>query len=119
MANSTKYSTRYYQLTENILLEYVYVEPSGGMEGDVQDLVVDLVNKNKLYKIDNGYDGKRYVNYAAVAQCFESIRIQLKGEIIAIPKIGCGLAGGNWEFMEQLINDTVGDDVEIWVYQKD
>lgn len=61
MANSTKYSTRYYQLTENILLEYVYVEPSGGMEGDVQDLVVDLVNKNKLYKIDNGYDGKRYL----------------------------------------------------------
>lgn len=36
---------------------------------------------------------------------------------IAIPKIGCGLAGGNWEFMEQLINDTVGNKLEIWVYE--
>lgn len=40
-----------------------------------------------------------------------------KGEILAIPKIGCGLAGGNWTFMEQLINDTVGDKLEIWVYE--
>jgi hypothetical protein len=35
---------------------------------------------------------------------------------LAIPKIGCGLAGGNWTFMEQLINDTVTDKIEIWVY---
>ena len=36
---------------------------------------------------------------------------------IAIPKIGCGLAGGDWNIVEQLINDTVGDDLEIWVYE--
>lgn len=64
-----------------------------------------------------GYDGKRYVNYGAVANCFMELSEFRQGEIIAIPKIGCGLAGGNWEFMEQLINDTVGDDLEIWVYE--
>jgi O-acetyl-ADP-ribose deacetylase (regulator of RNase III) len=63
-----------------------------------------------------GYDGKKYVNYAAVVEIFTKLA---KSSItrIAIPKIGCGLAGGNWTFMEQLINDTVGDDLEIWVYE--
>lgn len=64
-----------------------------------------------------GYDGKRYVNYASVLQCFRILKDNCKGYILAIPKIGCGLAGGNWEFMEQLINDTVGEDLEIWVYE--
>lgn len=63
-----------------------------------------------------GYDGKRYVNYAAVANCFRLL-ITDGVKQIAIPKIGCGLAGGNWSFMEQLINDTVGDKIEIWVYE--
>ena len=41
-------STRYYQLTENILLEYVYVDMSDST-GDSTDRIIDLKNKNKLY----------------------------------------------------------------------
>lgn len=63
-----------------------------------------------------GTDGKKYVNYYAVAHCFKMLSIALHGKTIAIPKIGCGLAGGDWKFMEQLINDTVGDQLEIHVY---
>lgn len=67
-----------------------------------------------------GYDGKRYVNYTAIVDAFANLISQeAMGVItgpIAIPKIGCGLAGGNWTFMEQLINDTVTDQIEIWVY---
>ncbi len=66
-----------------------------------------------------GYDGKRYVNYAAICNCFMELAQYRKGEKIAIPKIGCGLAGGDWNIVEQLINDTVGDDLEIWVYTLD
>jgi len=66
-----------------------------------------------------GYDGVKYVNYAAIVKCFSEIAETYKGETIAIPKIGCGLAGGDWKFVEQLINDTVGDDLEIWVYTLD
>lgn len=65
-----------------------------------------------------GYDGKRYVNYAAIVECFKSLKESGKFDgPIAIPKIGCGLAGGDWNIVEQLINDTVGDDLEIWVYE--
>lgn len=64
-----------------------------------------------------GYDKKRYVNYAAIVECFkELVEFAEIKEPLAIPKIGCGLAGGDWKFVEQLINDTVGDDLEIWVY---
>ena len=100
-----------------------------------------IERKNKLlggidfsYQVDNklvvncftqdryGSDGKRYVNYSAIVDCFKEMTFfsGVGGEIegpIAIPKIGCGWAGGNWEFVEQLINDTVGDQLEIWVYE--
>jgi O-acetyl-ADP-ribose deacetylase (regulator of RNase III) len=71
---------------------------------------------NCYTQFNYGYNGHRYVSYAAVVQ---TLSIMSKDPIsgpVAIPKIGCGLAGGNWTFMEQLINDTVGDKLEIWVY---
>lgn len=78
----------------------------------------DKVVFNCFTQENYGYDGKRYVNYGAVSKCFYNLVNTLdKGTVIAIPKIGCGLAGGNWEFVEQLINDTVGDKLEIWVYE--
>ncbi len=75
---------------------------------------------NLFTQLNFGYDGKKYVNYAAIVQCFTKLLNQCNiQEPIAIPKIGCGLAGGDWKFVEQLINDTVGDDLEIWVYYLD
>ena len=71
---------------------------------------------NMFTQLNYGYDNKKYVNYAATSNCFRLL-ITDGVKQIAIPKIGCGLAGGNWAFMEQLINDTVGDKVEIWVYE--
>lgn len=63
-----------------------------------------------------GYNGIRYVNYAAIVKSLSSLALDPINGPVAIPKIGCGLAGGNWNFVEQLINDTVGDKLEIWVY---
>lgn len=59
---------------------------------------------------------KRNVNYRAIVCCFMQL-VELGVEEIAIPKIGCGLAGGDWNIVEQLINDTVGNYIEIWVYE--
>lgn len=73
---------------------------------------------NLFTQLNYGYDGKRYVNYASIVTCFRTLSNLIpEGEILAIPKIGCGLAGGDWNIVEQLINDTVGDDLEIWVYE--
>lgn len=72
---------------------------------------------NCFTQLNYGYDGKRYVNYGAIVKCFDFIKDNIRNETLAIPKIGCGLAGGDWNIVEQLINDTVGDDLEIWVYE--
>jgi len=64
-----------------------------------------------------GKDGKKYVSYEAI----ESVMIKLldyslkTNQTIAIPKIGAGLAGGDWEVIESIIN-KVFKDVEIVVY---
>jgi len=80
------------------------------------DSKVSIINCFTQDKFGNS--GKKYVNYAAVVTCFEKLsRLIPKNEILAIPKIGCGLAGGDWNIVEQLINDTVGDELEIWVYE--
>lgn len=71
---------------------------------------------NMFTQFEYGYDGKRYVNYAAIVQCFTKIVNQGTVKVLAIPKIGCGLAGGDWEIVKQLINDVTQDKLEVWVY---
>jgi len=64
-----------------------------------------------------GYDGKQYVSYSAIKSVFNKILSyrHIKGPI-AIPKIGCGLAGGEWERVSEIINKVTGDDLDVWVY---
>lgn len=80
----------------------------------------DITVFNMFTQLNYGYDGNKYVNYGAIVRCFDQLANKIKwmkGKTIAIPKIGCGLAGGDWNIVEQLINDTVGDELEIWVYE--
>ena len=93
--------------------------------GDSIDFLGDVstcyITDNKMVynlhtQLNYGNDNKRYVNYAAIVRCFQQLKGNIPNQTLAIPKIGCGLAGGDWKFVEQLINDTVGDELEIWVY---
>jgi|DEB0MinimDraft_4_1074332.scaffolds.fasta_scaffold123022_1 O-acetyl-ADP-ribose deacetylase (regulator of RNase III) len=57
-----------------------------------------------------GGDGGRYVNYAAVSECFRRLAEfpnfhQLS---VGIPKIGAGLAGGDWNIIAEIINFHCG-----------
>lgn len=63
-----------------------------------------------------GYNGEKLVSYAAILECFGCLNLNLNQEKLAIPKIGCGLAGGDWTVVEALINE-VTPDIEIWVYE--
>ena len=53
---------------------------------------------------------KRHVNYAAIAFCFEHVfKNAIYGSStpfeVHFPKIGAGLGGGDWNIIEQIIND--------------
>lgn len=64
-----------------------------------------------------GYDGKLYASYEAIESAFKTLT-EHYGHIgkLAIPKIGCGLAGANWEKVRDIINKTTGDELEVYVY---
>jgi O-acetyl-ADP-ribose deacetylase (regulator of RNase III) len=72
---------------------------------------------NLFTQLNYGYDGARYVNYNAVVTSLKFITYKLDTPL-AIPKIGCGVAGGSWLFMEQLLLDAFVqyEELELWVY---
>ena len=61
-----------------------------------------------------GYDGRKYVSYDAIYDCFRNLSMDYAE--IAIPKIGCGLAGGDWEIVRAIINSATGEHCKVYVY---
>lgn len=59
--------------------------------------------------------GKVHLDYDALKKCFEHI-ITLELRRIAIPKIGCGLAGGDWEKVKKIIDEVTGNKLEVIAY---
>ena len=55
-------SSRYFKLSDDILLEYVYTDITQNRDGECEDLV-DL-QKNSLLYVDNSFDNKRYIFFA-------------------------------------------------------
>ncbi len=73
---------------------------------------------NLFTQFEYGYDDKRYVNYAAIVECFRKIIEWDRIDALAVPRIGCGLAGGDWDIVRQLINDVTLDKLDVYVYYK-
>lgn len=63
-----------------------------------------------------GKDGTKYVSYDAVDTCMKYIGESQPKWHIAMPKIGAGLGGGNWEVIEAIINHRLKD-VDVRVYE--
>ena len=65
-----------------------------------------------------GYDGRQYTSYEAFAKCLDLMsHIIPAGETIAMPfMIGCGLGGGSWEIITDLITEKLCKKytVEFW-----
>jgi len=51
--------------------------------------------------------GKRHTNCAAFGSCLMELRGAASGMKVYFPKcVGCGLAGGNWQFIYRIIEDA-------------
>lgn len=96
---------------EDLLGGYHYV-----FTEDIESFKETPVVINAFTQLNYGYDKTRHVNYEAVSKVFSRLNEELSGKTIAIPKIGCGLAGGDWEIVRRII-DEVTPDIEIWVYE--
>jgi O-acetyl-ADP-ribose deacetylase (regulator of RNase III) len=61
-----------------------------------------------------GADGRKYVSYDAIESIFR--KLMLLEDSIAIPKIGCGLAGGDWNIVSTIINEVTKKELDVYVY---
>lgn len=59
--------------------------------------------------------GGRQISYDAIESCFHTVNKDLSNNRVAMPMIGAGLGGGNWNVIEKIIEETLVD-VEPIVY---
>ncbi|MFW5886416.1 MAG: phosphatase [Bacteroidota bacterium] len=72
---------------------------------------------NGKFIIINGYtqygfgENKSQVNYDAIKKLFQKIKLIFHGKKIGYPKIGAGLAGGDWNIISSIIDKELeGED---------
>ena len=91
--------------------------------GEVQFVQVEneiwVANMIGQHKINADNNGNPPIRYDAIANCLNKVA-SFANEInasIHMPRIGCGLAGGNWEQIEPLIiNNFSEKDIDVTVY---
>lgn len=57
--------------------------------------------------------GRIYVDYDAVRTCMRELNKCASGCSVALPKIGAGLAGGDWEIIAKIIEEEFSDTTPI------
>lgn len=59
------------------------------------------------------------LNYNALALCLQKINHTFRGMTIGLPQIGCGLGGGDWNIVREMIQYYLIDmDIVVVNYQK-
>ena len=66
-----------------------------------------------------GYDGRRYTSYDAFWMCLGQIKkVVPKGSSIGFPDhIGCCRGGANWNVIKTMIEEVLGNDYDIYIYE--
>ena len=65
------------------------------------------------------YRGKGIlVNYDAIRKCFQAIKLNFSGKRIGYPKIGAGLARGDWNLISTIIEQELHDEAHTLVIYK-
>ena len=78
--------------------------------------VANMIGQQGIYKNTNGLPP---IRYEAVRQCLKKVALFAMEQKASIhmPRIGCGLAGGKWELIEQIIKEELIDkEIAVTVY---
>jgi hypothetical protein len=113
----------YHLLGTNFLkynLGYVqYVEVLRDKTYNHKLIFANMISQNGLISEKN----PRPLNYYALVKCMSSVSHYINVNFdsdqkvqIHCPKFGCGLAGGNWNFIQDLIHD-IWNKTDTFVYQ--
>lgn len=100
---------------------YVYKYKNFGLQlGEIQAIPIENGRFiiNAMTQEFYGRDGKRYVSYEAIESCMQKISDFMKEyglHSIAMPPIGSGLGGGDWNIIKEIIKEKLCD-FEIFIY---
>jgi len=71
--------------------------------------VVYIVNAYTQFDIMGRRSGQIDLDYEALTLCMRKMNHIFKGKHIGLPQIGCGLAGGKWEIVRNIIQAELFD----------
>lgn len=82
-------------------------------------VVANILAQDRIYR---SVDGKIPLNYDALREGFRNVYNKFIGYkdipfTIHMPRIGCGLAGGDWNIVENIIKDEfIKNGIDVYVY---
>ena len=74
---------------------------------NMKDEALVFVNAYTQYNYAKG--NQKPIDYEALTLCMRKINNTFKGNHIGLPKIGAGLAGGDWERIKKIIKSELSD----------
>lgn len=77
--------------------------------------VANMIGQHGIRRSNSGPP----IRYTALTQCLAQVAAQARvlGASVHMPRIGCGLAGGDWSQVEQIIKATLSDSgVPVTIY---
>ena len=100
----------------------LYITPSGLVAGDA--LKMRRPEDAKLLAVVNSYSQYqprvdiKPLDYEALTLCLRKINAKFAGNHIGLPKIGAGLAGGDWDRIKIIIQQELKDcEVTVVIYK--
>lgn len=86
--------------------------------GTYTSVIVDnLIIVNAYTQFHYGKKQDYESNYKAIKSVFKKIKTDFKGKKIGFPKIGAGLAGGEWNIISDIINnELLGEECTCVLY---
>jgi len=100
--------------------EALYRQTKKRKLGDVQYAFIGdnimVANMIAQHDVRSALDGTPPIRYGAVRACLADVNDSAYriGATIHMPRIGCGLAGGQWEEIESIVRDVMS--VDVYVY---
>ncbi|MES0095874.1 macro domain-containing protein [Mesorhizobium sp. M0019] len=104
-----------------------YAADCATLKGDPAKLgslsVAEIKRDSRIFHVVNGYtqfhwQGKGVkADYQAIRKVIQAVKGRFTGKRIGYPKIGAGLAGGDWEIIGSIIDDELaGEDHTLVEY---
>jgi len=87
----------------------------GTIEGNYHTNLTRCKSNGSFLKVVNMYtqyywsDSKKPFDYDAFKSCLMALNQDYAGKTIGLPKIGTGLAGGEWEIIKEIIQEEMKD----------